>query len=239
MRRRNLVILLLMLVSGLVSAVANGADPATKRANPSTAPAPDDPKLPRVLIIGDSISMGYTPVLREMLQGTANVHRPADNCGETARGVERLDRWLQTDGGGKWAVIHFNFGLHDLKYLDAQGKYVDPSHGKQVASLETYEANLRLIVGRLKQTGAKLIWASTTPVPGGSSGRVKDDEQKYNTVAAKVMRENDIAIDDLWQIAHANQATLQRPKNVHFTDDGYRELAGSVARSIEKALKDK
>ena len=96
------------------------------------APVADVPGLPRVLILGDSISIGYMVGVRERLQGRANVHRPAENCGETARGVASLDKWL---GGGKWDVIHFNFGLHDVKYLDAAGKYVTPDQGKQVATL--------------------------------------------------------------------------------------------------------
>ncbi len=83
--------------------------------NPAFALVTDDPKLPRVLLIGDSISIGYTVPVRELLAGQANVHRPLTNCGPTTRGLEQLDGWL---GEEKWDVIHFNFGLHDLKYID-------------------------------------------------------------------------------------------------------------------------
>jgi len=212
-------------------------NPAAKAMDPSFVPVADDPNLPRVLIIGDSISMGYTIPVRELLKGKANIHRPAANCGDSARGIKNFDAYLNTDGSEKWAVIHFNFGLHDLKYLDARGKYANPPEGKQVASLETYEKNLRELVARLQKTGAKLIWASTTPVPDGTVGRVKDEEEKYNAVAEKVMKENAIPIDDLWAIAHRDQAKIQRPHNVHYTDAGYNELAESVAGSIETALK--
>ncbi len=152
------------LLLALFTSLACAQTPATKaRApEPSFAPVTDTPGLPRVLLIGDSISMGYTLPVRERLQGKANVHRPAENCSESAKGVKRLDAWL---GDGKWDVIHFNFGLHDLKYLDAAGKYVTPDKGKQVASVADYEKNLRAIVARLKQTGANLIFATTTPVP--------------------------------------------------------------------------
>lgn len=189
--------------------------------------------LARVLLIGDSISIGYTLPVREQLKAKANVLRVLENSGDTARGLAKLDEWL---GAGKWDVIHFNFGLHDLKYLDAAGKYVGPGEGKQVATLEQYEANLRQIVLRLRRTGAKLIWASTTQVPEGSLGRVKDDELKYNETALKVMRENGITIDDLHAVVAAAAPDVQRPKNVHFTEDGYRLLARSVAASIEEAL---
>src|SRR5210317_353944 len=62
-----------------------------KKQNPLLAPIEDDPDLPRVLIIGDSISMGYTLHTRAMLKGVANLHRPPINCGDTARGLEQLD----------------------------------------------------------------------------------------------------------------------------------------------------
>ena len=74
--------------------------------------------LPNVLIIGDSISIGYTKFVQEMMAGKANVHRPLNakggflNCQGTTFGVEKIDEWL---GDTKWDVIHFNFGLHDLK----------------------------------------------------------------------------------------------------------------------------
>ncbi|HUR58915.1 MAG TPA: SGNH/GDSL hydrolase family protein [Opitutaceae bacterium] len=211
------------------------APPATAPAGSekALAPVPDVPGLPRVLILGDSISIGYMVGVRERLQGRANVHRPAENCGETARGIASLDKWL---GDKKWDVVHFNFGLHDVKYLDPAGKYVTPDKGKQVATLAEYEGNLRAIVTRLKKTGAKLIFATTTPVPAKSSGRVENDELRYNEVAVRVMKELGVAIDDLHAFVKPRQATIQRPNNVHFTDEGSAELAGVVAASIESAL---
>src|SRR5688572_21808238 len=73
-------------------------------------PITDDPKLPRVLLIGDSISIGYTLAVRDLLKGKANVHRIPTNGGPTTNGLARLKQWL---GDGKWDVIHFNWGLHD------------------------------------------------------------------------------------------------------------------------------
>lgn len=207
--------------------------PKAKAPNPVLAAVADVPGLPRVLLIGDSISMGYTLGVRTNLAGKANVHRPAENCGDTARGVSSIDKWL---GSGKWDVIHFNFGLHDLKYLDAAGQLAAPDKGKQVHGLAEYEANLRKIVARLKQTGAKLIWAATTPVPGGSTGRIEDDAIRYNAVAARVMQEQGVTINDLHAYVKPRQAQLQRPANVHFTDKGSAQLAETVAAHILPAL---
>src|SRR3954449_12259411 len=123
--------------------------------SPAFAPVVDNPELPRVLLIGDSISIGYTVPVRKALAGRANVHRIPENGADTVNGLKKIDSWL---GDSRWDVIHFNWGLHDLK-VTADG-------GRQVP-LETYERNLKALVARLQTTGARLIWATTTPVPEG------------------------------------------------------------------------
>ena len=203
-----------------------------------------DPKLPNVLILGDSISIGYTLQVRETLNGVANVYRPMmrkngqmlpGNCMDSATGLKKLHYWLGTNS---WQVILFNFGLHDLKYLDQHGKYVKPGEGSQVASPEVYEKNLQKMVARLKQTGAVLIWATTTPVPANSPGRVAGDAKIFNRVAAKVMKENHVQIVDLWAaVAPRFKELAIKPGNVHFNDAGYQILASSVVQSIKSALK--
>lgn len=194
---------------------------------------PAVPGLPRVLLIGDSISIAYTLQVRAELQGTANVHHPDENCGPTVYGLERINDWL---GSGKWAVIYFNFGLHDLKYLDEHENYVTPDKGRQVASPEQYGKNLRALVKRLQRTGAKLIFATTTPVPAGANGRVESSERPFNDVARRVMEESKVAIDDLHVFALARQSEIQLPKDVHFTPAGSAALAKHVAATIRAAL---
>jgi len=224
---------LFLLLAGLFAPSAPAADVVAKGPGPAMMPIADVPGLPRVLLLGDSISIGYTLRVRERLQGRANVHRPPENCAETAKGVRELDKWL---GSGKWDVIHFNFGLHDIKYLDEKGTYVTPDKGKQVALLPEYEANLRRIVARLKQTGARLIFATTTPVPSRSNGRVEHDELRYNEVAVRVMRELGVAVNDLHALVKRQQDRIQLPHNVHFTDEGYAQLADAVLARLEAAL---
>lgn len=213
----------------LAFAAAQSPAPKKAKANPAYAPVTDVAGLPRVLLLGDSISIGYTVPVREQLAGRANVHRPAENCGDSARGVASIDKWL---GSEKWDVIHFNFGLHDLKYLDEKNALASPEKGKQVASPEVYEKNLRTIVARLKQTGARLIFATTTPVPAGSEGRLEADVPRYNAVARRVMKEAGVAIDDLYGFVLPRQSEIQRPKNVHFHDAGSAKLAEAVVASI-------
>ena len=219
----------LCIVTSLLSVLCEAQQPARRPPNPALAQIQDTPGLPRVLLIGDSISMGYTLPVREMLAGKANVHRIPVNGGPTINGVTNMEKWL---AAGKWDVIHFNFGLHDLKQ-DEQG-------ARQVPVAQ-YEKNLRQLVEQMKKTGAKLIFATTTPVPEGklSPMRTDEDVKAYNAAARRVMEEQGVAIDDLYAFALPQLARIQRPVNVHFSDDGSRVLAKQVVESITAALPNK
>ena len=206
---------------------------AQRKGTPAFADVKDDPNLPRVLLIGDSISIGYHVAVRDALKGKANVHRPKTNCGPTTRGLDQIETWL---GNGKWDVIHFNWGLHDLKYIDDKGGLVDVDKGRQQVPIDAYEKNLRQLVERLKNTGATLIWCSTTPVPKGAKGRVPGDAVKYNAAAARVMKDMGVATNDLYAFAKPRLEEIQRPANVHFTPAGSKALGEHVAGVIEEAL---
>lgn len=239
-RRNFLLMLSTMILTGSVSAqdTKPKAKTAAKRApNPAMAKIEDDPKLPRVLLIGDSISIGYTVDVREKLKGKANIHRIPTNGGPTINGTKNLKDWL---GDGKWDVIHFNWGLHDLVYMGPDGaRLVDPktpgSHHQ--VTLPEYEKNLRELVKQMKQTGATLIWCTTTPVPEGAQGRVAGEEAKFNQVAAKVMKDEDVPTNDLCAYATVKLKEIQLPANVHFTKEGSAYLAEKVAGEIQAALK--
>lgn len=227
------VMVLWMLAGAAVAADLPAVAPAKKRPDPALAPIDDVPGLPRVLLIGDSISIGYTLPTRKLLAGKANVHRIPTNGGPTTRGLEQLDRWL---GDSRWDVIHFNFGLHDLKHADAKGGLVDASAAPRQVELDAYRDNLRTIVRRLKATGATLIWCTTTPVPPGAKGRVPGDEVAYNAVAAEVMKDEGVATNDLHTFAAARLAEIGKPADVHYTTAGSAVLAAKVAGQIEAAL---
>ncbi|MCX7043942.1 MAG: SGNH/GDSL hydrolase family protein [Candidatus Sumerlaeota bacterium] len=212
----------------------DAAAKTAKKPDPAMAPITDDPNLPRVLLIGDSISIGYTLPTRDLLKGKANVHRILENGASTREGLAKLDKWL---GEKKWDVIHFNWGLHDLKHI--VGAKLDLK-GEQNISLADYEKNLRELVKRLKATGAQLIWTSTTPVPAGADGRMTGDVPLYNAVALKIMQENNVPVDDLYAVVQAKCEPLRTSaNNVHFKPEGYKILAESAAASIEAALKKK
>ena len=206
-----------------------------KRPNPM-APIKEMPGLPRVLLIGDSISIGYTLPTRALLEGKVNLHRIPTNGGPTIKGLEQIDTWL---GKKKWDVIHFNWGLHDLKYMGPNGENLFPKEkgGKVQVPIQEYEKNLERLVIRMKKTNAKLIWRNTTPVPPGSKGRYVGDSIKYNAAAARVMIRHGIPTHDLFTMSKKRMKEIMLPANVHYTKDGSEVLGGDVAMVILEALK--
>lgn len=199
-------------------------------------------ELPNVLLIGDSISLGYTNYVKGLLDGKAIIHRPLSknggyiNCEGTTKGAKLIDEWL---GDTKWDVIHFNFGLHDLKHVDpVTGKNSNKEEDPQQADLMAYEKNLTEIVKKLVATKAKLIFATTTSYPDKPGGPLRraDQPEKYNKVALKIMKKNKIMINDLNALTQNRLAELQPPRNVHFNAQGTELLAKQVAAKIQSVL---
>jgi lysophospholipase L1-like esterase len=192
------------------------------------------PGLPRVLLIGDSVSMQYTLQVRKLLEGKANVHRPPLNCHSSRQVLEELEGYL---GDKTWDVIFFNCGGHDISHRK-DGQYAPPPEGIINVPYDEYKTNLQAIVKRLKQTGAKLVWASTTPMSKSylaKGHRREQDLFAYNAAAAEIMNEAGIPINDLYAKAKPDAETLLRD-GVHFTKPGAQVLAKYVADSIEKEL---
>jgi len=193
--------------------------------------------LPKVLIIGDSISIGYLPHVQEEFKSKYFVVHNPGNAQHTGTGLEKIHDWL---GEQKWDIIHFNWGLWDLCYRHPDSKVVgqrDKVNGSVTYTLEDYEKNLESLVQILKKTSAKLVFAATTYVPEGEAGRFVGDDIKYNNAAKKVMNKYDIQINDLHQTSvnvHTKHATAEN--NVHFTKEGYKKLSENVVAAIEKAF---
>ena len=200
-------------------------------------PAPDDAsagELPVVVLIGDSIRMGYAPFVAERLAGKARVFSPEENGGDTANVLKSLEAWaVQTSP----TVIHFNAGLHDLK--------LDRQTGRHQVDLDDYRANLVRIRRVLEdQTAARLIFATTTPVLDERHrarkpfDRRESDVRDYNRAALGVLASPLIAVDDLHEFV-VNELGPEEAlvaDGVHYTEDASRALAARVAASIEVAL---
>jgi hypothetical protein len=112
------------------------------------------PALPRIVLVGDSIRLGYAPIVAKRLEGKAVVISPRANGGDSANVLRQLDEWVIRE---QPAIVHFNCGIHDTKKSKTSGRFQVPP--------EAYAANLRAIVERIRAgTKAKVVFATTTPV---------------------------------------------------------------------------
>jgi hypothetical protein len=195
----------------------------------------------RVLLLGDSISLGYTESVISGLGEDAEVVRPLRangrdylNCQGTNCATANLDGWLDVLGED-FDVVHFNFGLHDLKRVHpATGENSgDPSHPHQ-ASPASYRRQLRAVAERLRATDARLVFALTTPIPPHPDGpyREPEDAVVYNAIAREVMGELEIPVNDLYSFALERLEAIQKPDDVHFSAEGSRVLGAEVVRAI-------
>lgn len=190
-----------------------------------------DSTLPDVLIMGNSISIGYTPYVRGTLAGKANVYRIPENARDSEKGVANIDTWLAN--ARAWEVIHFNWGLHEIKRI-VDGQF--DSSGERFVSPEDFTANLEIIIKKLLRTEAQLIFATTSIVPEQAQGRIRGDEVLYNKIAREVLKKYpEIMIDDQYTLTAAHPEE-QLPNNVHFHAEGYQRQGRHVAERIIHAL---
>jgi len=238
LRFRCFVLAGVALFVGLLGGVAaRGVEPEGARAGGSPSEAARVAARPRVLILGDSISLGYTPLVKKALEAEAEVLRPAENCQHTGQGLKRIDVWL---GDGKWDVIHFNFGIWDTHLLDAKGNLVYPEPAEQGAlkqrhTTEEYRKNLAQLIEKLEATGATLVWASTTPITSRKGERFEAIKQ-LNAAAAETAKAHKIEVDDLYEFVMPNADKWLAGDHVHFYGEANKQLADQVSKSIRAAL---
>ena len=145
---------------------------------------------PRVLIIGDSIYNEPSRMAAEELKGRVEIVWQYDLSNlHSGAALEKIDKLL---GENEWDLIHFNFGLADLMHKDPNTKSIramsKEAGGVRVSSPQVYEKNLRELVKRFQATGAKIVWASTTPIRSDYNGVLEaDSEIEYNRLAAQIM----------------------------------------------------
>lgn len=189
----------------------------------SPAQEPAKP-LPRVLIIGDVNYHEPASVMSKQLKGSVEIVRPVIKTIEVLNSTTALANLELLLGTGKWDLIHFNVGLGDLIYRAPGMKSfrVMPieSGGIRTTDPKAYESNLRELAKRLKATGAKIVWASTTPIRASTTNVfLPGSEIEYNAIAAKVMTENGIPINDMH--THAKSLMDMNKPGAHGIDPFY------------------
>ncbi|MFI3293510.1 MAG: SGNH/GDSL hydrolase family protein [Rikenellaceae bacterium] len=195
------------------------------------------PTKKNVLIIGDSVSQGYTKIATKELADIANIVHNPGNGKDTTNGLKYIDEWLAIN---KWDIIHLNWGLWDLCYRHPESKTQgkrDKVNGTIAVPIDDYAKNLEALVKKLKSSGAKLIFATTTYVPINEAGRFVEDATKYNKVAKEIMMRYDVTINPLY-----DHSLTIHPKygkgddDVHYTDEGYKALSIPVIEALKRAI---
>jgi len=195
--------------------------------------------LPKVVLVGDSIRMSYTPTVTEQLKGKAEVVSSKANGGDSSNVLKHFDEWVIRQ---QPAVVHFNCGIHDTKKFKTTGKF-------QV-SPEQYEANLREIVGRIRnETKATVLFALTTPILDERAAKTRAERDyellqasvdQYNAIARKVMEELMVPINDLPALfsegSKHDASELMNSDGVHFNREGERVLGMHVAEFVGRYL---
>jgi len=183
-------------------------------------PAHSDPKLPNVLLLGDSITRNYYPEVQRQLAGTTNVYLLATSA---SVGDPRLLRQLSDYAIAEpvtFSVVHFNNGMHGWAYSEAEYRAAFPS---LIAELHALAPK------------AALVWATTTPVkvdtePGPTNSRIL----ARNSIAQSFVKEARISIDD----QHALMA--EHPDlyldGVHYNEQGSNLQGVQAAKSIRRLL---
>ena len=195
--------------------------------------AAQEKALPKVVLVGDSIRMGYAPLVAKRLDGKAIVVSAKPNGEDSGNVLRNLDEWVIKENPD---VVHFNAGLHDLKLKDKS---------YQVPLVE-YEKNLKTILARIhKETRAKIIFATSTPILDklhaerkAGFDRFEADVQTYNLTAVSLMKQAGVPINDLHKLVEdGGRETLMAADGTHYTQEGYERMAAVVTDSILRSLR--
>lgn len=194
---------------------------------------------PHVLIIGDSISIGFTPFVEKHFLGKAKIVHNPGNAQHTGTGLEKIEEWL---GNEQWDIVQFNWGLWDLCYRHLDSKVYgnrDKINGKITHTVDEYATNLDSIISILrKKTNAKLIFVTTTYVPQNEAGRYTTDVKHYNNAAKTVLKKYGIPVNDIYQQSISIHNEFGKgPDDVHYSSDGYAALGKLINNFLDMEIK--
>lgn len=193
---------------------------------------------PSILIIGDSISIGYTPFVTEDLSNKADVFHNPGNAQHTGTGLKKIEEWI---GNKKWDIIQLNWGLWDLCYRHPDSKVQgnrDKVKGKITYTIDEYASNLDSIVTiLLRKTEAKLIFVTTSYIPKNEAGRFENDAIRYNEAAKKIMKKHSVIVNDIYhQSIPIHQKFGKGSDDVHYSNQGYEKLSELVTKFLETEI---
>jgi hypothetical protein len=210
--------------------------------------APRSPQLKQLLVIGDSISLGYLGALSANLADFEVVHAPSfgggnNNNDNSAWGSRCVIDWLGPNAS-RWDAITFNHGAHDYAFPD-----------NEHLSVDSFSLFLAAIVGKivaLSRPNAAIIWNTITPVPTNPPpqcvllpGRLESNVLAYNAAAARTVEavgagrvascDLHKVIDDFCGVGYAS-CTIAQCAGPHFSAEGFFMLGNAVAGCVAAAM---
>jgi len=224
---RHLLRCWLMLATALAAATVFGEEPHISREAIEWCniwiPDANGTRLPRVLLIGDSITGGYGPTVAESLKGKASVARltTSKSIGDPAL----LAEVALVLGQYRFDVVHFNNGLHGWGYSEAE-----------------YQKHFPELVATIRKHApkARIIWATITPIrTPGNLGKVAEGTKRVkarNKIAEECVAKEAIPTNDLYGLV-ANHPEYYSQDGVHFNSQGIAVQAEQVTARILQSLK--
>ena len=188
----------------------------------------------KIVLIGDSIRMGYDKYIKDALMGCAKVYYPEENCRFAVYVLRYAHDWKAK---GNWGddvdLVHWNAGLWDALELFGDEPLTPLScYGQQIKRIDK---RLRMLFPK-----AKFIFATSTNVSEKMANpdfrRHNDIIRQYNAEALSALSDTDTIINDLYTLT-ANVPDSYRSDWVHFyTPEGTDLIGGKVLATICKAL---
>ena len=191
----------------------------------------------KVLLLGDSIRMGYQEYLRDLLKSKCEVYFSDDNGRFTSYTLWQANQMFKQFG--HFDLVHWNNGYWDMN--------VEAPMTEAMTPVDEYVHFLKRIISLCKANADNIVFATTTPVlEKGSAFDVSNTgcyisyDNKwvclYNDAAKKVMSEEGIPINDLYSLAIKDENYYKCPDKLHLTDEGYKFCAAQAAELICKIL---
>lgn len=186
-----------------------------------------------VLLIGDSIRMGYCSGVKSALAHIANVYYPEENCRYTQYVITSLRGWSENWDADKIDLVHFNCGHWDIAHWNN-----DPH---SLTDLKSYEHNISRIIRHIRKLfpKAEVCFATTTPmhphISEQTNSRTNEEIRQYNEVGVRAAKSEKAGVNDLFALMEDKGEEVYFDY-CHFTNEGYSILAKAVAKFLEERL---
>lgn len=192
----------------------------------------------KVLLLGDSIRMGYAQYVRELLNGKCEVYYDENDNGRfAAYTLWQANQFFKNFG--KFDVVHWNNGYWDMNVEAPMTVAMHP--------VDEYVHFLKRIITEIRRNGAEIIFATTTPIL--ESGSAMDNTgtgmelsydndwvMQYNDAAKKLMAEENVTVNDLYAHMLKGKNYYKCEDMLHLTEEGYRICAQQAAKLIAEKL---